>query len=188
MTKKNLVGQLLVANPLNPKDGIDHSVVLVVSHTPNVSLGLRLNTPAKTMQLKSIFEQIGLHYEGDDFVYHSGNLTTDKIHMVHSLDWQGLTTVELTPSIGITNDISVLAAISKNQGPEYFRACAGVLSWVEGGLDLQLDPKSDTEHKWELAPANIETVFGSDELDQWHKCVEASARDQVNKWFNLFQG
>lgn len=188
MTKNNLAGQLLVANPLNPKDGLDHSVVLVVSHTPGVSLGLRLNSPAKTMPLSKIFNQIGLHYESNDCLYHSGNLTTDKVHLVHSLDWQGLTTVELTPTIGITNDISVLAAIARGEGPEYFRACAGVLSWVDGGLDQQLNHKTDTEYKWELATANIETVFGADELDQWHKCIEASARDQVSKWFNLFQG
>ncbi len=187
MSKNNLVGQLLVANPLNPKDGIDHSVILVVNHSRGTSLGLRLNNPAKTLQLKTVFEQIGLYYDGDDPVYHSGNLTTDKIHMVHSLDWQGITTVALTPTIGITNDISVLAAICRGEGPEHFRACAGMLTWVEGGLEQQLDPKSDTNYKWELAPANINTVFGSDELDQWHKCVEASAKEQVSKWFNLFQ-
>ena len=188
MTKNNLVGQLLVANPLNPKDGLDHSVILVLSHNSTTSLGLRLNCPAKSLQLKTVFDQLGLYYQDNDPVYHSGNLITDKIHMVHSLDWRGLTTIELTPEIGVTNDISVLAAICKGEGPEYYRACAGVLTWADSSLVRQLDPKTDTKFKWELAPADLVTVFQTDELEQWHKCIEASAKNQVNKWFNLFQG
>jgi putative AlgH/UPF0301 family transcriptional regulator len=108
--------------------------------------------------------------------------------MVHSLDWRGITTIELTPDIGVTNDISVLTAIYKGEGPEYFRACAGVLTWPNNSLVQQLDPKTDTKFKWELTPATLSTVFHTDELEQWHKCVEASAKHQVDKWFNLFQG
>ena len=188
MSKNNYVGQLLVANPLNPKDGLDHSVILVVTHTPGGSLGLQLNNPIKHMPLDTVFSQMGLWYENNDLVYHGGNINQGKIHMVHSLDWRGLTTVELAANIGLTNDISVLTAISRGEGPEYYRTCAGFWTWNEGGIEEQLDPKTNTQHKWELAPANIETVFALDELDQWHKCIEASARDQVNKWFNLFQG
>jgi putative transcriptional regulator len=187
MRKNNLVGQLLVANPLNPKDGLDHSVILVVSHSPSGSIGLRINSPAKSLQLKTVFDQLGLFYDGNEPVYHAGHLSMQKIHMIHSLDWQGMTTVVMAPNIGITSDVSVLTAICRGEGPEYFRACAGTLAWDEGSLDQQLDPRADAAFKWELAPANINTVFESDSLDQWHKCVEASAKDQVSKWLNLFQ-
>ena len=108
--------------------------------------------------------------------------------MIHSLDWQGLTTVEIAPNIGLTNDISILTALTRGEGPEYLRACAGFMSWREGALWRELDHTTETEHKWELAPANISTVFEFDELDQWHHCIEASARSQVSRWFNLFQG
>jgi putative transcriptional regulator len=188
MSKKNLVGELLVANPLNPKEGLAHSVILVVSHTNNGSLGLQLNCPIKTMPLNTVFAQIGLRYNGNDFVHQGGPTNPGKIHMVHSLDWRGLTTIEIAPNIGMTNDISVLTALTNNEGPEHFRACAGVLPWMDTVLEDQLNSRSKTEYKWEIAPANLSTVFEYDELDQWHKCVEASAREQVNRWFNLFQG
>lgn len=188
MSKKNLVGNLLVANPLNPKDGLDHSVILVVSHSNTASIGLQLNNPVKDLPLSNIFLQTGLWYETDALVHHGGNMNPGKIHMVHSLDWRGLSTVELAPNLGLTNDIGVLSAISQGEGPEHFRACAGFWFWDEGSLEEQLDLKSNAAHRWELAPASIDTVFGADELDQWHKSIEASARDQVNRWFNLFQG
>lgn len=188
MTKKTLLGQLLVANPLNPKDGLDHSVILVVTDSPTAVLGLQLNLPAKNMPVSGIFAQLGLWYDGDEVVHQGGPLNPSKIHMVHTLDWQGLTTVEIAPNLGLTNDISILAALARGEGPEYFRACSGFLSWRGSVLDEELDYKSKTEHKWELAPSNISTVFETDELDQWHRCVEASAKSQVSRWFNLFQG
>ena len=188
MSKKNLVGELLVANPLNPREGLAHSVVLVVSHTNHGSLGLQLNRPIKTMPLNTVFAQMGLWYSGDDLIHQGGTTSPGKIHMIHSLDWRGLTTIEIAPNIGMTNDISVLTALAADEGPEHFRACAGFLSWVDTTLEEQLNSRSKTEYKWELAPANLSSVFEYDELDQWHKCVEASAREQVNKWFNLFQG
>lgn len=188
MSKKNLVGELLVANPLNPREGLSHSVVLVVSHTNNGSLGLQLNQPIKTMPLSKVFTQIGLWYSGDELIHQGGNTNPGKIHMVHSLDWRGLTTIEIAPNIGMTNDISVLTALARDEGPEHFRACAGFLSWPGHTLEEQLNSRSNTEYKWELTAASTSTVFEYDELDQWHKCVEASAQEQVNRWFNLFQG
>lgn len=188
MVKNSLLGKLLVANPLNPKDGLDHSVIMIVSYSPSVSMGLRLNLPQKNLRFGSIFHQLGLSYSGDDPVYHSGNLNSDKIQVVHSLDWRGFSTVELAPGLGLTQDLSVITALSRDQGPEHFRACAGLLSWIDGSLDQQLNPLNQTLHKWELTTATVESVFAYDEMTQWHYCVEATAREQVNRWFNLFQG
>lgn len=191
-TARKLIGQLLVANPLNPKDGLDHSVILLASNRSGPGMGLtcgiQLNNHGSSMPLRLIFNQFDLPYDGEEIVRYGGDITPDKIHMVHSLDWRGLTTTELAPGIGVTNDISILAAISRGEGPEHYRACAGFWSWSDQDLESQLDIKSKTLHKWELAPANQQTVFDYDLLDQWHRCVEVSAREQVNRWFSLFQG
>lgn len=183
MAKKNLVGQLLVANPLNPKDGLDHAVILIVSNSSSTSIGLQLNTPAEDLKLSAVFEQLGMFYDGTESVYHGGNLSQGKIHIIHSPDWEGMTTVRLNDQISVTNDISILTAINAGEGPEFFRACAGYWTWEDGILDRQLNPKSNSKYRWEIAPATTETVFEFDELGQWHRAVEESARSQVNFWF-----
>ena len=183
MTKKHLVGQLLVANPLNPKDGQDHSVLMVVANSSSQSMAIQLNSPAKNLMLNSVFSQLGLWYDGEDPVYYGGNVATGRIHVIHTLDWSGMTTIQLTDQLGVTNDVSILAAMAHGEGPEYFRACAGYWSWDDGELEQQLNLKKPNTHRWELAPATLETVFECNELDQWHQCIDASTRNQVSVWF-----
>jgi hypothetical protein len=36
---------------------------------------------------------------------------------------------------------------------------------------------------WSYAPAEVETVFGSDDIDQWHKVIAESSRLQIANWF-----
>lgn len=188
MTNQNLLGKLVVAHPLNPKDGLDHTVTLIVTHTPMLTLGLQLNNVMVNLPLKTVFMQLGLWYDGDEMVYHGGVINPGKIHIVHSLDWTGHSTIAMAENIGVTNDISILNALSRGEGPEYFRACAGFMSWEDSLLDQQLDSSSKLSHHWEIAPATLETVFASDGMDQWHAAIEASVKRQVADSFNPFLG
>jgi putative AlgH/UPF0301 family transcriptional regulator len=183
MTKKNLVGQLLVANPLNPKDGQHHSVMMVVADTRLQTMAIQLNSPAKNLMLNTVFSQLDLWYDGEDPVYYGGNISTGRIHLIHTLDWRGMTTIPLTEHLGLTNDISILTAMARGEGPEYFRACAGHWIWEDNELAQQMDLTTANTHRWELAPATLETVFEYADIDQWHHCIEASARNQVSAWF-----
>lgn len=187
MTKKNVIGKLLVANPNNPIDGLEKSVILLVNQNSSIAVGLQLNNPGG-FPLKNIFEQAGLWYDHDSVVYIGGNINQDKLHVVHSLDWQSMTTIQLNDQIGITNDYSVLTAITNEEGPSYFRACAGFYTWNLDQLAEQLNNKSNSNHKWEIAPATLETIFGSDLSQQWNQCLQASGKEQINNWFNPFLG
>lgn len=182
---KSLIGQLLAANPLNPRDNLNRSVILIVTHTDEVSLGLQLNRQLLDMDLASVGEQVGITLPLDDPLYFGGPMTANKIHMVHSSDWQGLTTIRINSEISVTNDISVLAALSRGDGPEYYRACAGFWSWQAGQLESQLAGHKDSLHRWELAPADLKSVFESGwASDQWQAALAASARLQIDSWFN----
>lgn len=184
MTKKRYTGHLLVANPNNPKDELGRSVMLLVTHANSVGIGLQLNNPLEEIDLQTVANNIGMIYPRQDPLFYGGNISQNKIHVVHSTDWRGLSTVPLTEDIAVTNDISVLAAIAGGQGPEHFRACAGYWLWEDGRLDQQLDPRSKIEpHKWEIVPATQQLVFNGEGPDQWRACLEESAKFQASAWF-----
>lgn len=185
MPKKSYVGQLIAANPLNPKDNLNHSVILIVTHTPDLALGLQINRPLFDLNLAEVSDQVGIFVDSQEPVYHGGNMGPNKIHVIHSNDWSGLTTVQITDQLSVTNDISVLAALSQGEGPEFYRACAGFCAWESGQLDAQITakPNSTVKHRWEIAPATMENVFDSGaNLDHWHRVIEAAAREQVSNW------
>jgi putative AlgH/UPF0301 family transcriptional regulator len=91
----------------------------------------------------------------------------------------------MSKEIGITNDISILAAIAAGEGPRYFRACSGYWLWDDGRLDIQLDPRNQLEHephKWEIVPATTQNLFKIDPEVQWQTAVEECAKYKINAW------
>jgi putative transcriptional regulator len=186
MAKKRYTGHLLIANPSNPRDELEKSVIMIVTHTENLGVGIQINNPHQDLILAKISGNIGILYQGSEPVYYGGNINQNKIHVVHTLDWRSVSTVALTKEIGITNDISVLAAISQGQGPRYFKACSGYWLWEDGRLDVQLDPKNTLDHephKWEVVPATVGNVFRTSTDQMWGKSIEESAKYRINSWF-----
>jgi putative transcriptional regulator len=185
-TKKKYTGQLLIANPGNPKDELDQSVMLIVTHTDTTGVGLQINNPHVDLTLDRISENLGIDLSNSAPVYYGGNISQNKIHIIHSLDWQGLTTVKLTNEIGITNDISVLTAMARGEGPRHFRACSGYWLWEDGRLDQQLDPNTSSSresHKWEVAPATISNVFKTSPSKQWDRAIEEAVKHKTAALF-----
>jgi putative AlgH/UPF0301 family transcriptional regulator len=66
MSKKKYQGHLLVANPSNPKDELEKSVILIVTHTPTLGIGLQINNPHTELSLAKVADNIGLAYTGDE--------------------------------------------------------------------------------------------------------------------------
>jgi len=185
--KKNYLGYLMVSNPNNPRDALgDRSVILIVTHGENTAIGLQINRPSDDLDLSSISKSLGVEFDANHPVFYGGNTTTSKIHMIHSLDWSAVSTVKITDNIGVTNDISVLMAIAQNQGPEYFRACAGYWWWENELLNQMLDPKLFAEcpvpYRWEITPATSKNVFLVNPEDQWAQAIEDSAKFNIANW------
>jgi len=180
---KSLVGQLLIANPSNPKDSLEGSVILIVTHNSDMTLGLQINRPMVDIDLRAVSEQIGVFLDVDDPIYFGGTLNNNKIHVIHSNDWTGLTSVKISKDLSLTNDLSVLAAIAANEGPEYFKACAGFWAWEPMQLENQLDNKnSKVKYRWELVKASSDLVFNTD-LDHWHTAMQVAAKHKISSWF-----
>ena len=183
--KSTYQGQLLVAHPHNPRDALYRSVILVVAHSDIMSVGLQINKPIAELTLQKVADTIGVWYSGDEVIYSGGNVGLNKIHVIHSLDWIGTTTVKLNEHVGVTNDISVLAALSAGEGPEHFRACAGYRFWDLNLLDSEISNRgtADSAYRWEVAPATIENIFCLDGARQWENTVADSVSNQVSNWF-----
>jgi putative AlgH/UPF0301 family transcriptional regulator len=179
-------GKLLAAHPSNPKDGDQMSALLIITHNKGLSLGLRINQIIPNHDLSAVCQNLGIWYEGSEPIFYGGKSGQNRIHVIHSLEWVGPSTMILNKDIGVTNDVSVLAAISDGEGPEYFRACAGHRIWNHQLLEKQIDPKnypSDEVHRWEIANATIDNIFNEYEDDQWRKILEDSAKQQAAAWF-----
>ena len=177
-------GLLLLANPNNPKDDLSRSAMLLMSHTYKISVALLINNPVMDFDLKLVANGLGMEFHYNDPVYYGGSTNTHKIHVVHSSEWSGISTVQLNEEISVTSDICVIKAITDGTGPDFYRACAGYWVWNDGKLDAQIDQSLNRyPHKWEVTPATKINIFTGEGPDQWRSALEESARFQANEWF-----
>ena len=185
MIDKNYSGYLIGANPRNPLDEWTKSVTLIVSHTQNITVGIQVNKPYIDLTLSSIALKLGIEQVPADPIYIGGDEYPSKVHIIHSLDWQGLTTVPLNDWIGVTNDVSILSAMAIGDGPEWTRACSGFRVWENGEFDLEISTQNSSKnmHSWVLAPGNIVNMFSQESDAQWQLVLEESAKFAVDIWF-----
>lgn len=185
MEFKSLKGQLLAAHPLRPDPVLRRAVLLITDHNFYGAVGLQINKPfTNDLSLSTVMANVGLTIDDDQPLYNGGVESVNRIHVLHSLDWFSSTTIKINKEVGISHDVSVLSAISLNEGPEYYRVIAGVTRWPSEHLDGEIlgqDPW-DVTHTWSSMPADLDTIFSYDEIDQWHKTIAQSSKLQTSKW------
>lgn len=186
MIEQNYKGYLLAAHPRRTEPTLRKGVLLVLDHDSTGSIGLQINKPfTNDITFQTVMQNVGLHSDCDQPLYCGGSESTNRIHVLHTLDWYTANTTKITDQIGVSHDVSVLAAISKNEGPEQFRVVAGFTRWLPGHLEGEIRAQEPwtINHSWSWVPADPDTVFGQDDVDQWHTVIAQSSRMQVSSWF-----
>jgi putative transcriptional regulator len=184
--KKRYTAKLLAANPSNPKDSYSQSVLLLTSHK-DVAVGIQINYAYATITLDSVVKGMDIEWTTQDELWFGGVHFPNRVHVVHTTDWLGDNSVQLSEDLAITSDISVLAALAKGHGPERYRACAGHYAWESEDLEFQLSRPSEEptkpRYRWEIAPATTELVFDYRGADQWRQTLMESVKYQVSEYF-----
>jgi len=181
-------GHILASSPAMFQEDIQQQVILLISHTSQLAIGVQINHEAMGQSLQAIGKRMGIDIPGSDPIWNGGTLGRDKIHIIHSTDWMGSSSVRITDDIAVTNEVSILLAMSQNEGPKYYKACSGFYSWSHDELMHSLGVKSASvkiyQTAWEIVPASTDLIFldrGGDQ--QWLKTLEASATYQSTRWF-----
>ena len=185
MIDQKFKGYVLAAHPRRQEPVLRRGVILVIDHDDTGAIGLQINKPfTNDITFATVMHNVGLTTDIDQPLYNGGPESSNRIHVIHSLDWYSPTTIKVTDTIGVSNDVSVLTAISENEGPEHFRVVAGFARWLPKHLDGEIagtDPWHITQ-SWSYAPADLETVFSGDDIDQWHTVIDKSSRLQTATW------
>lgn len=184
---EHLKGLLIAAHPKRADNVLRKGVLLIIDQDYTGCIGLQINKPmTSSPNLASVMNSLGIPYNQDTPIYFGGSENTNRIIVVHSTDWMATSSTKITDDVAISNDLSVLAAISNNQGPSKFRAIAGYTRWVSGHLESEIEVESpyyDITTSWSTVTACEELVFASEGVDQWHYILEQSAKAQISTWF-----
>lgn len=185
MSDNFLNGQLIIAQPRSQDNNFSKTMVLIAQHSVAGAWGVIVNKQAKTIDMSTVMSVVGIDYESDIPIYIGGPVEPTRVHVIHTLDWISNSTLKISDDIGITGDVSILAAISQNQGPRLYRAGVGLSVWGAGQLEGEqagLAPWNES-HQWLTTPATVELCLTGTGDEQWQQAIDASINQRISDLF-----
>lgn len=181
-----LVGQMLLTLPNTLHRDLSRVAMIVTQNWSHGSECLVVNRPLRNVTVAQVMQNAGIEYSGREPVFWGGGSEVQRIQVLHSLDWTSHSTQRLSDQVGLTSDISVLAAIAGGVGPEQWRCVSGHLTMGPQQLEQQLHSVGEFANpRWGYLklPAAADLVFNSSSDDQWLTAITAAGRVTIDNWF-----
>lgn len=182
-------GRILVSQPKCQSTFFRETAVLTIKHNNKGAWGVIINKPIPDLScdLADILEHIGIENAMgiNAPLYVGGPIERSRVCIVHSTDWASTSTIEITPDLSVTTDISILTALAGGQGPSQYRAFCGLSSWGPGQLEGEMSGEEPwtPNHRWLDLPADCQSVLEMDPAEQWSSLLQRAVELEVKEWF-----
>ena len=103
--REYLGGQMLIAMPNMGDPRFDRSVIFLCAHDEDHAMGVIVNKPLDDVDLSELLEQLEIAPQADADetpVFFGGPVQTERGLVLHTLDYQLETTLELGDGLGLT--------------------------------------------------------------------------------------
>lgn len=168
----------LVASPNMRSDAFDHTVVLLVDHREEGSLGFIINRAA-SVTFADVMEQVGCEerngeprrFDPNTPVMHGGPVSQDTGWVLFDPEGNpreqedGL--IEVTPGICVTANIKILQDTARGDGPQRMAMVLGYAGWGPGQLDEEI-----SDGAWLIADLDPELLFSESIERRWSAAFE----------------
>jgi putative transcriptional regulator len=169
-----LAGQLLIAMPNMADPRFERSVLIVCAHDERHAMGVIVNKPLIDVELSELLEQLSIDPRegvGGDPVYFGGPVQTERGVVIHTLDYRGDATIEITPELGLTATRDILIDIggrqSQKKPPSHFLLAIGHAGWSAGQLEEEL-----AMNAWAHCDPDESIIFTADAKQSWKRALE----------------
>jgi putative transcriptional regulator len=171
----SLAGQILIASPGLRDPRFDHTVILMVRHSPGGALGIVLNRPVGERSLASLLDDIGEKGSGiigSLRIFSGGPVQPEIGFVIHSTDYHRPETIEIDGRVAMTSSREILRDIASRHGPEKMLVAFGYAGWGAGQLESEL-----AQRAWFTAAADGKLIFEEDRDKVWDAAMAHRTQD-----------
>jgi putative transcriptional regulator len=168
--ESDFIGQLLVATPEMKDPRFVQSVIYIVKHDHEGTLGLVLNRPLALAPIEDVIKGFGLDGKNAKeaiTVHYGGPVSPRQGFILHSDDVILETSIKVKDNIAMTSDPRIMDNISKGQGPRQFLLMIGYAGWAPGQLEEEVKNKT-----WFFIPADNDIVFDKQAKTKWQRAMD----------------
>jgi len=172
---------LLLAMPQVLDPFFHKSVVLLVNHSEDGSVGFIINRPTE-LPVEEILEGMEIHWQGaKDIAAYFGGPVQSQMGTILFRD-RGLkddsqfadTTTEIQPGMRIGQQLEDLDRLAR-QPPEHFRLLLGYAGWGAGQLMDEI-----VRNDWLTAPVSEDLVFSDNAESVWESALRSVGLDPAS--------
>lgn len=169
-----LSGRLLLAMPGMADQRFDHAVIAMCVHDEHGALGIGIGSVREGVTLHGLLKDIGIDpgVAPDVPIMNGGPVETARGFVLHSTDWAGPASVEVTPLCALSASMELLRAIAAGKGPSKWLVALGYAGWGAGQLEGEM-----RHHGWFAAQGRPEILFDTPVNARWAATWRAEGID-----------
>lgn len=168
---------LLVAMPQVLDPNFQMSVVLLIHHQQEGSLGFIVNQPIR-LKVCDILEGLDIPWHDREQMAHCGGPVNKHVGTVIFEGDVPLSQQEIFPGVSLSQNVQDLQLLAE-QPPAAFRLFLGHAGWGEGQLMQEI-----LRNDWMTAPVSRDLVFAGNPSKTWQRTLESVGVDpeQLPTW------
>jgi putative transcriptional regulator len=169
-----LSGQFLLAMPGIGDPRFERAVIAMCVHDENGALGIGLGRIVPRIGFHSLLKQLDIApgVAPDAPIHLGGPVEPQRGFLIHSLDWGGQESVQVSDRWALTATLDILKAIAEGRGPSRWLAALGYAGWGEGQLEAEL-----CRNGWFSTPGNDELLYDCDVGSRWETAFRSAGID-----------
>jgi len=171
----SLAGQILIASPGLRDPRFDHTVILMVRHSPGGALGVVVNRPLGERPLTNLLDDVGEKNSGvigSLRVFSGGPVQPEIGFVIHSTDYHRPETIDIDGRVAMTSSREILRDIAGQHGPARILVAFGYAGWGPGQLEGEL-----AQRAWFAAAADGKLIFDEDRDKVWDDAMTHRTQD-----------
>ncbi len=171
----SLTGQLLIASPTIRDSHFDHAVILIVRHNQDGAMGIAINMPLEERSLASILKLLGekdTNVAQNVHIFSGGPVQPDIGFVIHSSDYRGPETVDVSERVLMTSTSQILRDIGNSKGPKKSLIAFGYAGWGPGQLEDEL-----RRGVWFTTLGSPKLIFDEDRGKVWEFAYSRRTQD-----------
>jgi putative transcriptional regulator len=164
-------GQLLIAMPGISDPRFERALILICAHDEEHAMGLALNNPVQGLTVPDLLEKLEISSPivlPPDLVLMGGPVEQERGFVLHSTDYEGGASLEVSPGVALTATRQVLEAMASHNGaPSMSLLALGYAGWGAGQLEEEIK-----QNVWLTCDADEELIFGRNYGRKWGQALE----------------
>ncbi|MGI4775382.1 MAG: YqgE/AlgH family protein [Janthinobacterium lividum] len=169
----NLSGKILIASPYVLYEDIFHkSLIYMISHTENGSVGVIVNHPINQVPVKILLKAFNSNLadnteETSVPIYLGGPIELDKAILLHSDDYDKKPLFQLQNNLAVSSNPKIIGDIIQGKGPSNSLFVVGYTVWKSGELETEIG-----NNFWIASECDQGLIFAQENDNKWQMALK----------------